>query len=146
MKNLTYVDNNATTCVADEVMETMLPFFTELYGNPSSMYPFALFSREPIEKARGQIAKFINAERSDEIIFTSCGTESDNMAILGVLNAYPGKKHFITSAVEHQAIHIFSHKLEKKGYRVSRISVNEEGLLNLNELRAEICMIPHSLV
>jgi len=139
MKNLIYVDNNATTRVADEVVETMLPFYMEHYGNPSSMYPFALLSKMPIDKARDQVAKFINAERSDEIIFTSCGTESDNMAILGALNAAPDRKHFITSAVEHQAIYALSHKLEKKGYRVSRISVNEGGLLNLDELRDEIC-------
>ncbi len=139
MKKLIYVDNNATTCVADEVIEKMFPFFKEFYGNPSSMYPFALESKIPIEKAREQVAKFINAERTDEIIFTSCGTESDNAAIIGILNAFPDKKHFITSAVEHQAIHAFSHKLEKTGYRVSRISVDEEGLLNLDELRDEIC-------
>ena len=139
MKNLIYVDNNATTCVADEVMEAMLPFFTKLYGNPSSMYPFALLSKVPIDKAREQVAKFINAERSDEIIFTGCGTESDNMAILGALKAKPDKKHFITSSVEHQAIHILNHSLEKMGYRVSRISVDEKGLLNLDELRNEIC-------
>jgi len=139
MKNLIYVDNNATTRVADEVVEAMLPFFTELYGNPSSMYPFALLSKAPIDKAREQVAKFINAERSDEIIFTGCGTESDNMAILGALKAAPDKKHFITSSVEHQAIHVLNHSLEKMGYRVSRISVNEEGLLNLDELRNEIC-------
>jgi len=139
MKKLIYVDNNATTRVDDEVVETMLPFFSELYGNPSSMYPFALRSKVPIDKARSQVAEFINAERSDEIIFTSCGTESDNMAILGVLNASPKKKHFITSSVEHQAIYALNHKLEKMGYRVSRISVNEEGMLNLDELRNEIC-------
>ena len=139
MKNLIYVDNNATTRVDDEVMEAMLPFFTELYGNPSSMYPFALLSKAPIDKAREQVAKFINAERSDEIIFTGCGTESDNMAILGALKAKPDKKHFITSSVEHQAIHVLNHSLEKMGYRVSRISVDEKGLLNLDELRNEIC-------
>jgi len=139
MKEIIYVDNNATTRVDDEVVEAMFPFFTELYGNPSSMYPFALLSKVPIDKAREQVAKFINAERSDEIIFTGCGTESDNMAILGALKAKPDKKHFITSSVEHQAIHILNHSLEKMGYRVSRISVNEEGLLNLDELRNEIC-------
>lgn len=139
MKKLIYVDNNATTRVADEIVEAMLPFYTEYYGNPSSMYPFALLSKAAIDKAREQAAKLINAECPDEIIFTSCGTESDNMAILGALNAAPDKKHIITSVVEHHAILALIHKLEKNGYRVSRLSVNKEGLLNLDELRDEIC-------
>ena len=139
MKELIYLDNNATTRVDEEVINEMLPFFSEKYGNPSSMYPFALESKIPMEKAREQVAKFLNAERADEIVFTSCGTESDNMAILGILKAAPEKKHIITSAVEHQAIHTLVYRLEKEGYRVSKITVDEEGNLNLRQLREEIC-------
>jgi len=139
MKKLIYIDNNATTRVDDEVVDAMLPFLTDKYGNPSSMYPFALDSKMPLEEARAKVAKFLNAERPDEIIFTSCGTESDNTAILGVLKAAPNKKHIITSAVEHQAIHELNYRLRKEGYRVSEISVDENGLLNLEQLREEIC-------
>lgn len=103
MHNPVYLDNNATTCVAPEVVEEMLPYFSELYGNPSSMYSFSGKVAGKIHEARERIAKFIGA-KPEEIIFTSCGTESDNTAIWAAVNANPDKRHIVTSRVEHPAI------------------------------------------
>ncbi len=134
-----YVDNNATTRVADEVIEAMLPFFTERYGNPSSMYAFAQLAKKPLEAARAQVASAINAERPDEIVFTSCGTESDNAAVFGALNALPDKRHLITSKVEHPAVYSLCEALERMSYRVTRISVDAKGIFDLDELRDALC-------
>ncbi|MCX7848385.1 MAG: cysteine desulfurase NifS [bacterium] len=130
-----YADNNATTRVADEVMAAMLPFFTEKYANPSSMYAFALEAKRPMEEAREQVAGLINAAHADEIIFTSCGTESDNAAIFGVLEAQPRKRHVIMSAVEHPAVYNLTETLRRHGVRVTHLSVNGEGLVDVEELR-----------
>jgi cysteine desulfurase len=132
-----YVDNNATTKVAPEVLEAMLPYFSELYGNPSSMHFFGGQVEKKMSEAREQVADFLGAEPS-EIVFTSCGTESDNAAIFGTLDSYPEKRHFITSRVEHPAINNLCTYLGRKGYRVTELSVDREGRLELDELRESI--------
>ncbi len=129
-----YTDNNATTKVADEVLEEMLPYFGELYGNPSSMHTFGDKVDKKIKQARQRVADLINAD-PDEIVFTSCGTESDNSAVFSAINAFPEKKHIITSKVEHPAINkLYQHLQEKKGYEVTFVPVDEKGLLDLDLL------------
>jgi len=129
-----YADNNATTMTAPEVLESMQPFFGSLYGNPSSMHQFGGQVKKHIDRAREQVASLISAQPS-EIIFTSCGTESDNAAIRGVLEAAPEKKHIITSRVEHPAVKNVFQYLAESGYRVSELSVDRKGRLDLDELR-----------
>ncbi len=138
MDRLVYLDNNATTKVDPLVLEEMLPFFSEQYGNPSSMYDFGGNVAKDIEKARKRIAELLGAEHDREIIFTGCGTESDNMAILGTLTQYPGKRHIITSRVEHPAILNLYKKLEREGYRVTLVPVNREGMLDLEFLKESV--------
>jgi len=132
-----YVDNNATTRVAPEVVEVMLPYFSEFYGNPSSMHFFGGQVQKKVNEAREQAADFLGAEPS-EIVFTSCGTESDNAAIFGTLDSYPEKRHFITSRVEHPAVMNVSSYLNRKGYRTTELSVDREGRLDLDELKESI--------
>jgi cysteine desulfurase len=129
-----YVDNNATTKVAPEVLEAMLPYFSELYGNPSSMHFFGGQVQKKVDEAREKVADLLGAEPS-EVVFTSCGTESDNAAILGTLDSYPEKRHLITTRVEHPAVGNLSTYLGRKGYRVTELSVDREGRLDLDELR-----------
>lgn len=129
-----YTDNNATTKVADEVIEEMLPYFGELYGNPSSMHTFGDKVEKKIRQARQRVADLINAD-PDEIIFTSCGTESDNSAIYAAINAFPEKKHIITSNVEHPAVNnLYQHLQDKKGYDVTFVPVDKKGILDLDLL------------
>jgi cysteine desulfurase len=131
---IVYTDNNATTKVADEVIEEMLPYFGELYGNPSSMHTFGDQVAKKVKQARQRVADLINAD-PDEIIFTSCGTESDNTAIYSAINAYPEKKHIITSNVEHPAVNnLYQHLQKTKGYRVTFVPVDKKGLLDLDLL------------
>jgi cysteine desulfurase len=132
-----YVDNNATTKVAPEVLEAMLPYFSELYGNPSSMHFFGGQVQRKVDEARAKVADFLGAEPS-EIVFTSCGTESDNAAILGTLDSYPDKRHLITTRVEHPAVGNVSSYLGRKGYRITELSVDREGRLDLDELRESL--------
>ncbi|MEW6374605.1 MAG: cysteine desulfurase NifS [Thermodesulfobacteriota bacterium] len=132
-----YVDNNATSRVAPEVLEAMYPYFSELYGNPSSMHFFGGQVQKRVNEAREQVADFLGAEPS-EIVFTSCGTESDNAAILGTLDSYPEMRHFITTRVEHPAVGNVSTYLGRKGYRVTELSVDREGRLDLDELKEAI--------
>jgi cysteine desulfurase len=132
-----YVDNNATTKVAPEVLEAMLPYFSEFYGNPSSMHFFGGQVQKKVDEARDKVADFLGAEPS-EVVFTSCGTESDNAAILGTLDSYPEKRHLITTRVEHPAVGNLSTYLGRKGYRVTELSVDREGRLDLDELRESI--------
>ena len=129
-----YADNNATTRVAPEVLEAMLPFFKEQFGNPSSMHYLAKPAEQAITKAREQVACLLNADPS-EIVFTSCGTESDNAAIRGVLASLPHKKHIITTRVEHPAVRNVCQYLGKNGYRVTELSVDKTGQIDLDELR-----------
>ena len=132
-----YVDNNATTKVAPEVLEEMLPYFSEYYGNPSSMHFFGGQVQKKVDEARAKVADFLGAEPS-EIVFTSCGTESDNAAILGTLDSYPEKRHLITTRVEHPAVGNVTTYLGRKGYRVTELSVDREGRLDLDELRESL--------
>jgi len=132
-----YVDNNATTKVAPEVLEAMLPYFSEYYGNPSSMHFFGGQVQKKVDEAREKVADFLGVDPS-EIVFTSCGTESDNAAILGTLDSYPEKRHLITTRVEHPAIGNVCTYLGRKGYRITELSVDREGRLNLDELRESI--------
>ena len=131
---IVYTDNNATTKVADEVIQEMLPYFGELYGNPSSMHTFGDQTAKKIKEARQRVADLINAD-PEEIVFTSCGTESDNSAVYSAINTYPDKKHIITSNVEHPAINnLFKLLKRTKGYRVTFVPVDKKGLLNLDVL------------
>jgi cysteine desulfurase len=125
-----YLDNNATTQVAPEVLEAMLPYLRDLYGNPSSMHSFGGQVGRSLRLAREQVAALIGAT-PDEIIFTSCGTESDNTAIRSALTTIPGKRHIITTRVEHPAIHALVANLAQEGYRVTELAVDSEGRLDL---------------
>ena len=126
-----YLDNNATTQCAPAVVEAMLPYFSEKYGNASSMHSFGGGNRHAIDTARQQVADLIGAAHADEIIFTSCATESDNTAIFSAVRTQPKKKHIITSAVEHPAVMEPYKYLEAKGYRVDFIGVDELGRFDM---------------
>lgn len=133
-----YMDNNATTQVDPAVFEAMKPFFTELYGNPSSMHRFGGQVGVEIKQARERVAALLNCE-PDEIVFTSCGSESDNTAIRSALNAQPDKRHIITTRVEHPAILSLCKFLEKKEkYAVTYLGTDENGRLDLDELKQAI--------
>ena len=129
--NAVYLDNNATTRIAPEVLEVMAPYLSELYGNPSSMHTFGGQTRRRIEESREKVAALINAE-PDEIIFTSCGTESDNTAIMSAVESQPRKRHIITSRVEHPAVLNFCQHLGRKGHRVSLVPVHKQGRLDMD--------------
>jgi len=132
-----YFDNNATTKVAEEVLEEMKPFFCELYGNPSSMHTFGGQTGQKIRQAREQAAGLLGCDPS-EIIFTSCGTESDNTAIKGVLEALPSRRKVITTRVEHPAVLSVCRSLENHGFKVVELPVNREGQIDLAQLEKEI--------
>jgi cysteine desulfurase len=128
-----YVDNNATTQVAPEVMEEIRPYFNEFYGNPSSMHSFGGQVGRKLIQARADVAALIGAA-PEEIIFTGCGTESDSTAIWAAIRSYPDKKHIITSRVEHPAIKNLFEYLSKNGYRVTFVPVDRQGRLDLDYL------------
>ena len=128
-----YVDNNATTKVAPEVLEAILPYFSDYYGNPSSMHSFGGNVGGAIKTARESAANLIGAAPS-EIVFTSCGTESDGTAIRAAIESYPDKKHIITSRVEHPAIKNLYETLAKKGYRTTFVPVDDKGRLDIDYL------------
>ena len=132
-----YFDNNATTKVAEEVFEEIEPLFSELYGNPSSMHTFGGQIGRRIRKAREQVAGLLGCEPS-EIVFTGCGTESDNAAILGILQANPEKRHMITTKVEHPAVKSLCEYLRANGYQVTFMRVARDGSLNLDDLEDAI--------
>jgi cysteine desulfurase len=131
--NIVYTDNNATTRVAPEVLEEMLPYLSEYYGNPSSMHSFGGNVGRKITEARAKVADLINAD-PDEIVFTSCGTESDNAAIHAALEANPEKRHIVTSNVEHPAVKNTLERLAKKGYTVTFVPVDTKGRLDIDLL------------
>jgi cysteine desulfurase len=135
--NTIYLDNNATTQVAEEVLEAMLPYFRELYGNPSSMHSFGGQVGQKIRTAREQVAALLGA-MPEEIIFTSCGTESDNAAIRSALAIHPDKKHIVTSRVEHPAIHALCAQLATQGYRITELPVDKNGLLDLENMEKNL--------
>ncbi len=132
-----YLDNNATSRVAPEVMEAMVPFLGEFYGNPSSMHSFGGQVAAHIKGARTQVAELLGAE-PEEIIFTSCGTESDNTAVLSALAVRPGKRRMVTSRVEHPAIKALGERLVKQGYQVVEIPVDNAGNLDMDEYRKSL--------
>ncbi len=131
--NVIYVDNNATTQVAPEVLDEMLPYFNEYYGNPSSMHTFGGMVEYKIVEARERLARLLGAS-PDEIIFTSCGTESDSTAIRAAILSNPDKKHILTSRVEHPAVKNLFEYLSKNGYRVTFVPVDRKGRLDLDYL------------
>lgn len=138
MGEVIYLDNAATTRTAPEAVEAMLPFFADYYGNPSSIYSLGAAARKAVAETREQIASTLGA-KSNEIYFTGGGSESDNWALVAAAEAYAGKgKHIVTSAIEHHAILHTCQYLEKRGYEVTYIGVDENGILKLDELRAAI--------
>lgn len=138
MKKIIYLDNAATTKVAPEVVEAMLPFFTEAYGNPSSVYSFAQESKKAVTESREMIAKALGA-KSNEIYFTAGGSESDNWAIKAAAEAYRAKgNHIITTKIEHHAVLHTCEYLEKKGFEVTYLDVDENGVVKLEELKKAI--------
>jgi cysteine desulfurase len=128
-----YVDNNATTMVAPEVLDAMMPYFSQNYGNPSSMHSFGGNVAGAIEIARENVANLIGAT-PQEIVFTSCGTESDGTAIRAAIESYPAKKHLVTSRVEHPAVKNLYEALSKKGYRATFVPVDRYGRLDIDYL------------
>ncbi|HNZ57779.1 MAG TPA: cysteine desulfurase NifS [Syntrophorhabdaceae bacterium] len=127
-----YLDNNATTMVAPEVLEEMLPYFSQYYGNPSSMHSFGGRTAKDINDAREKTASLIGAE-PDEIVFTSCGTESDNTAIMSALDVNPSRRHIVTTRVEHPAVRALCEHLAGKGYLITTIDVDGDGNLNMDQ-------------
>lgn len=133
-----YLDNNATTRVAPEVFEAMRPYLTEHYGNPSSAHALGQRMKAGVENAREQVATLLGAADPNEIIFTSCGSESDNWAIRGVLDQNPDKRHIVTTRVEHEAVRNVCSLLEKQGYEITWLEVDGLGELNLEQVRAAL--------
>ncbi|PIE32747.1 cysteine desulfurase NifS [candidate division KSB3 bacterium] len=132
-KRQVYVDNNATTKVDERVVQEMLPYLSEYYGNPSSMHVFGGQVEKKLVEARERVAAMLNAEPT-EIVFTSCGTESDNMAIHSALTSSPQKRHIITTKVEHPAVLNYCKHLSKRGYGVTFLSVDQDGMVDVDEL------------
>ncbi|MFM8443801.1 MAG: cysteine desulfurase NifS [Methylococcus sp.] len=128
-----YLDNNATTACDPRVVEAMLPYFLEQFGNPSSIHSFGNGVGRALAKARKQVQALIGAEHDSEIIFTSCGTESDNTAILSAIKCFPNRKEIITTTVEHPAVLALCTQLEKEGYTIHRLAVDSRGRLDLTE-------------
>ncbi len=130
---LVYVDNNATTCVAREVFEAMVPFLTDQYGNPSSAHPFGGSASKIIVSSRENLAELLGCD-ADELIFTSCGTESDSTAILSALATQQNRRKIVTTAVEHPAVLKVCKRLQQQGYRVEYLPVDKHGRLNLADV------------
>jgi cysteine desulfurase len=131
-----YFDNNATTPVAPEVIEKMVPLLSEHFGNPSSMHSFGARAGDEVAEARDKVQSMVGAAHSYEIVFTGGGSESDNLAIVGTLHANPNKRHLITTAVEHPAVLGLCRDLEKRhGFEVTYLQVDGQGHLDLDELR-----------
>ena len=138
MKNIKYFDHAATTYVKDEVLKEMLPYYTLEYGNPSSMYTLGRQAKRAKEEARNRVAKALNCN-PEEIYFTSCGSESDNLAIKGIAYANKNKgNHIITSKIEHPAVLNTCKTLEKQGFRVTYLDVDENGIVNIEQLKRSI--------
>ena len=133
-----YLDNNATTRVAPEVFDAMQPFLGEVFGNPSSSHALGREMKRAVERSREQVASLIGAAELSEIVFTSCGSESDNWAIRGVLATHPEKKHIVTTQVEHEAVRNVCRLLEREGYEVTWLGVDHNGALDPESLRAAL--------
>lgn len=137
---IVYMDNNATTKVAPEVVDAMLPYFSELYGNPSSMHFFGGQVGRAVNRARERIGSLINAA-PEELVFTSCGTESDSTAILSALQSFPEKRHIVTTRVEHPAVKNLCENLDKltgHKHRVTRLPVDRDGRIDLEQYEASL--------
>ncbi|MBN1436269.1 MAG: cysteine desulfurase NifS [Sedimentisphaerales bacterium] len=132
-----YLDNNATTAVDPEVLQEMMPYLTELYGNASSIHNFGGQLGKKIDHARQQAAQLLNCHPT-EIIFTCGGTESDNTAIFGTLARYPDKKHIVTTRVEHPAVRATCRQLQQQGYKLTELPVDAQGRIDLDQLQDEI--------
>ena len=134
-----YADNAATTCVSKTALDAMMPYLTERYGNPSSLYAFAQIVTEDLANARATVAQCINAEPR-EIYFTSGGSEADNQAIVSMakVGALKGKKHLISTKFEHHAVLHTLKKLEKEGFEVTLLDVHEDGVVRLEDLEAAV--------
>ena len=143
-REVIYADNNATTCVAPEVFEAMRPYLFEKYGNPSSIYTFGGELAADIERARIEVAELLGASwrnnlgQATEIIFTSCGTESDNAALRSALEVQSGRRKIVTSKVEHPAILNLCRELEREGYTVETIGVDGDGRLDMSALERAV--------
>lgn len=139
MKNIIYFDNAATTCVTKNVLDSMIPFYKEKFGNPSSVYSIGKVAKEAVDKARENIAECIGADKS-EIYFTSGGSEADNWAIKGVAHtlAKSGKKHIITSKIEHHAVLHTMEALKKEGFEITYLDVDKDGLIAPENLKNAI--------
>ena len=138
MSDVVYLDNNATTAVAPEVLEAMMPYFSELYGNPSSIHTFGGQVAARIAEARESLAALLGAHPG-EILFTSCGSESDSSAILSALECLPHRRHIVTSRVEHPAVRVLCRYLQDhRGYRLTEISVDARGRLDMDEYAAAL--------
>jgi cysteine desulfurase len=133
-----YLDNNATTRVAPEVLDAMHPFLSDIFGNPSSAHTLGREMKRAIDESREHVASLIGAADTSEIVFTSCGSESDNWAIRGVLATRPEKKHIVTTLVEHEAVRNLCRLLENHGYEVTWLGVDHNGELDLDELRVAL--------
>src|SRR5215218_2731142 len=133
-----YLDNNATTRVAPEVLAAMQPYLSGVFGNPSSAHALGREMKRAIENSRARVASLIGAAETSEIVFTSCGSESDNWAIRGVLANQPQKKHIVTTQVEHEAVRNLCRLLETEGYEVTWLGVDGNGELDLEELRSAL--------
>ena len=141
MEKIVYLDNNATTKIDEKVLDCMLPYFKDKYANPSSMYDSAHVCANAIEESRKKIADFLGIENEKNILFTSCGTESANTAIKGVVNQYGNletKNHIITTQVEHPCVLSVYENYEKNGYKTTYVSVDENGELNIENLLSKI--------
>ena len=130
-----YLDNNATTRIAPQVLDAMQPYLAEHYGNPSSAHSLGRKMKAAVEDARAQVAELIGAADVNEVVFTSCGSESDNWAIGGFLEKNPTRRHIITTRVEHEAVRNLCEHLAKIGCEVTWLEVDEKGELNLDDLR-----------
>ncbi|SHO56808.1 Cysteine desulfurase [Vibrio quintilis] len=138
VNKMVYLDNNATTRIDPRVLECMMPFLSEFYGNPSSIHKLGARVGQAMEIAREQVQMLIGAQYSSEVIFTSCATEANTTAILSATEAFPDKKEIITSRVEHPATLQLCQHLERKGYKIHWISVDKKGRLNMDEYRAAL--------
>ncbi len=135
-----YLDNNATTRMREEVLEAMLPFYKDVYGNASSVHEFGRTARKAVDDARAKVASLLGASGADEVVFTSGGTESDNFAIKGVAHALKRQRgrHIITSSIEHHAVLNTCKFLEKEGYETTYVGVDRDGVVNVDELKGAI--------
>src|SRR5271157_5257875 len=130
---IVYADNNATTAVAPEVVEAMGPFFAESYFNPSSMYEPALRVHEALDRARQTVARHFGLADARPILFTGCASESNNTAILGAAKANPQRRHIISTSVEHPAVLEVCKDLQRNGYRITWLDVDQDGNLDLRQ-------------